>query len=109
VSKQQQLLKKELSVSQILRTHGRQFRQIQMRYSDGLNGRCAMGVIMSYFGWDGSQNYLAANDIIAVFYELKQVGVDGELLIDLNDSGFTFNEIADYIDLCITSSFDATA
>ncbi len=69
-----------------------------MRYSDGQNGRCAIGVIMSYFGWDGSQNYLAANDIIAVFYELKQAGVDGELLMDLNDSGFTFNEIADFLD-----------
>ncbi len=98
MGKQQRLLEKELSVSQILRTYGRQFRQIQMRYSDGLNGRCAMGVIMSYFGWDGSPNYLAAKDIIAIFYELKQADVDGELLIDLNDSGFTFDEIADYLD-----------
>jgi hypothetical protein len=28
--------------------------QVQNRYSDGHDGRCAMGVIMSYFGWAGT-------------------------------------------------------
>ena len=50
---QQQLLKHELSISQILKVHGKQFRQIKERYSDELDGRCAIGVIMSYLGWNG--------------------------------------------------------
>ena len=43
----------ELSISQIIRTYGKQFRQIRKQYTDGLSGRCVMGVIMSYYGWDG--------------------------------------------------------
>lgn len=56
---QQQLLKEELTISYILRTYGKQFEQIRERYSDGVNGRCAVGVIMSYYGWDGSDNFNA--------------------------------------------------
>jgi hypothetical protein len=53
----QQLLKPEMTVSQILRTYGKQFRQIRGQYSDGHNGRCAMGVIMLYYGWNGNSKY----------------------------------------------------
>ena len=49
MNRQQQLLRQELTVSQILRTYGKQFTQITERYSDGNNGRCVMGVIMSVF------------------------------------------------------------
>lgn len=49
-----------------------------------------------WMGWQSklfsSKRHYSSN------YELKQVGVDGELLIDLNDSGFTFNEIADFLE-----------
>jgi hypothetical protein len=95
---QQLQLFKELNVSEILGSYGKQFTQIQMRYSDGLNGRCALGVIMSYFGWDGKEDIDATNDILATIFELKNAGIDADLLIDLNDSGFTFDEIADYLD-----------
>jgi hypothetical protein len=47
---QQLILEQELTVSQILRVYGKQFRQITERYSDAQNGRCAMGVIVSYYG-----------------------------------------------------------
>ena len=50
MGRQQLLLRQELTVSQILRTYGKQFRQITERYSDGHDGRCALGVIMSYYG-----------------------------------------------------------
>lgn len=51
MSKKQQILEqKELTVSQILRTYGTQFTQIKELYSDGHNGRCAVGVNMSYYG-----------------------------------------------------------
>jgi hypothetical protein len=50
----QRLLKQQdLTIPEILREYGKQFRQIQMQYSDGHDGRCTLGVIMSYFGWNG--------------------------------------------------------
>ena len=54
----QQLQQQELTVSQILRVYGKQFKQIKRRFSDEQDGRCAMGVILSYWGWDGKLNSL---------------------------------------------------
>jgi hypothetical protein len=47
MSQQQQLLKQDMTISQILRTYGKQFTQIQMRYFDGQEGKYAIAVI----GW----------------------------------------------------------
>ena len=94
----QKLLIQKLSISQILRVYGKQFRQITERISDGRDGRCAIGVIMSYFGWDGRVDLDTANDLLAAVDILGHVGIDYDLLIDLNDSGYTFYEIADFLD-----------
>ena len=102
MSQQLQLIKQELSVSQILRIYGKQYTQITERYSDGQNGRCAIGVIMSYFGWDGRVDFDTAHDLLAASDVLKHAGIDEDLLIDLNDSGFTFGEIADNLDRSVT-------
>ncbi|MPZ08429.1 MAG: hypothetical protein GEU26_18775 [Nitrososphaeraceae archaeon] len=88
MSQQQQLLKQELTVSQILRIYGKKFRQVRKRYSDGHNGRCAVGVIMSYYGWNGKDDSHAAGRLIA----LRHVGVSKDSIIRLNDSG------TDYLD-----------
>ena len=98
MGQQQLLFKQGLTISQILRAYGKQFKQIQMQYSDGRNGRCAIGVIMSYFGWDGRIDFDTANNLLAASDTLKHVGLDEDLLMDLNDSGFTFHEIADYLE-----------
>jgi hypothetical protein len=100
---QQQLLIKNLTVSQILRTYGKQYTQIREQYTDGINGRCAMGVILSYFGWDGNPN----SDItMSVQAALAKTGLhDDFFMIDLNDSGMTFDEIADYLDKFDNSRF----
>jgi hypothetical protein len=95
VLKQQQ---QQLTVSQILRVYGKQFRQIQSRYSDGKNGRCAIGVIMSYFGWDGRVDFDTVYDLLIASDVLKRADIDEDLLIDMNDSGYTFDEIANYLD-----------
>jgi hypothetical protein len=95
---QRQLLNQDMPISQILRTYGKQFTQIQMRYSDGHKGRCAIGVMMSYFGWDGTDDFDTAKVLFVALGKLKQAGIDEDLLIDLNDSGYSFNEIADYLD-----------
>jgi hypothetical protein len=97
LQQQQQLLKRDMPISQILRTYGKQFTQIQMRYSDGHNGRCAIGLIMSYFGWNGKNDPGSARKLLAAFVSLKNEGIE-EILMDLNDSGYTFDEIADHLD-----------
>ena len=53
---------------------------------------------MSYFGWDGSGSFEAVNSLLAAADTLKLDGIVEDLLIDLNYSGYSFNEIADYID-----------
>jgi hypothetical protein len=93
----QQLLERELTVSQILRTYGQQFTQIKKKYSDGSNGRCAVGVIMSYYGWNGKDDPDAARRLLAALVVLRHVGIRDDL-VTLNDSGATFDEIADYLD-----------
>lgn len=94
----QQVLKQKLTVSQILRTYGKQFTQIIERYSDGRNGRCAIGVIMSYYGWNGKDDTQASGKLLGTLIALGHAGIDKHLLIHLNDSGFTFDEIADYVE-----------
>ncbi|HZA69516.1 MAG TPA: hypothetical protein VE548_07430 [Nitrososphaeraceae archaeon] len=98
MSRQQLLLRQELTLSQILRTYGKQFTQITERYSDGNNGRCAMGVIMSYFGWNGKDDVRASRKLLSAFIALTHAGVNKDLVIQLNDCGMSFNEIADYLD-----------
>jgi len=98
MSQPQQLLKQELTVSQILCEYGIRFTQIKERYSDGHNGRCAIGVILSYFGWDGRDEPDSTQTMLATFDNIKHADFDVDLLIDLNDLGYTFDEIADYLD-----------
>ena len=88
----------QLSISQIIRTCGKQFRQIRKQYTDGAGGRCVMGVIMSYYGWDGKCITNAERRLYAALTALRQAGINKELLIEMNDSGATFDEIADYLD-----------
>jgi hypothetical protein len=88
----------ESSISQIIRTYGKQFTQIRKHYTDGLSGRCVMGVIMSYYGWDEKCITNAERRLYAALVALRQAGISKELLIELNDSGSTFDEIADYLD-----------
>ncbi len=95
----EQLLMQEMSVSQILRIYGKQFTQIRNRYSDGLNGRCAIGVLMSYYGWNGKRKSDAEKSIQYALQVLKSAGIDKEIVVQLNDSSVTFNEIADWIEL----------
>ena len=96
---QQLILKQqELTVSQVLRVYGKQFTQITERYSDGYNGRCALGVIMSYFGWNGKDDIRASRKLLSAFIALTHAGVSKDLVVQLNDSGMSFDEIADYLD-----------
>ena len=90
--------KQVASISQIIRMYGKQFKQIRKRYTDGLGGRCVMGLIMSYYGWDGKCITNAERKLYAALVALQRAGISKELLIELNDSGATFDDIADYLD-----------
>ena len=98
MSQLQLLLKQDLTISQILREYGKQFTQIAKRYSDGRNGRCAIGVIMSYYGWNGKDDSDAASKLLGALIALRHAGIDKNLIIEMNDSGFTFDEVADCLD-----------
>jgi hypothetical protein len=99
MSKQQLLLRNKLTISQMLRTYGKRFMQVRKRYSDGHNGRCAVGVLMSYHGWNGKDDSEAERKLMKALIELKQVGISKEIVLQLNDSGMSFDKIADYIDI----------
>ena len=87
-----------MSVPQIIRTFGRQFRQIRKQYTDGHEGRCVLGVIMSYYGWDGKCISNAERRLYSALTALRREGVSEEQLIEMNDSGATFVEIAVHLD-----------
>ena len=53
---------------------------------------------MSYFGWNGRDDLDSVRGLFAALGELKYADIDEGLLIDLNDSGCTFDEIADFLD-----------
>ena len=74
MSQQQQLLKQELTVSEILRIHGKKFRQVRKRYSDGHDGRCAVGVIMSNYGWTGKDDSRAGEKLLGASIALRTCG-----------------------------------
>ena len=57
-----------------------------------------MGVIMSYYGWDGREDFDAVNNLLDASDTLNHAGIDYSLLKDLNDSGFIFDEIVDYLE-----------
>jgi hypothetical protein len=98
MSQQKQLLKQDLTISQILRSHGKRFIQVRKQYSAGQNRRCALGVIMSYFGWNGEDDSDAPNRLLDALVALGRDGIGENLIIRLNDSGATFDEIADCLD-----------
>jgi hypothetical protein len=52
----------------------------------------------SYFGWDGTDDFEVAKVLFITMDKLKRAGIDEKLLIDMNDYGYTFDEIADYLD-----------
>ena len=104
LEKEQRQQEKEFNIhqettSEIIRSYGKQFEQIQHRYGDGKNGRCVVGVLASYFGWDGKSK----DDITSIrFHEKIDYLLDGKIslleLFELNDKEHkTFDEIADIL------------
>ena len=50
------------------------------------------------FWLNGQDDFQASSKLLGTLIALRFAGVDRNLLIEMNDSGFTFDEIADYID-----------
>jgi hypothetical protein len=53
---------------------------------------------MSYYIWSGNDDSQAASKLLGALIALRSAGIDKNLLIEMNDSGLTFAEIADYLD-----------
>jgi hypothetical protein len=53
---------------------------------------------MSYYGWKGKDDSHAGKKLLGASIALRHTGVSKDLIIRLNDSGKTFEEIADYLD-----------
>ena len=65
------------------------------RYSDGHDGRCAVGVVMSYYGWNGIADPDNPTRILATPADLGRAGISKDQVINLvklNDSNMTFEE-----------------
>lgn len=88
----------QLKTSQIIRTYCKQFKQIPDELSDGKNGRCVMGALMSYCGWDGTHDGNTRN----VYFE-KAIRLTGSFeslhMVMMNNTGKTFDEIADWLEI----------
>ncbi|MGI0042284.1 MAG: hypothetical protein ACRD47_01120 [Nitrososphaeraceae archaeon] len=54
---------------------------------------------MSYHGWNGKDDPDAAKRLLATLVALRLAGTNKESLIEMNDCGMTFEEMADYLDL----------
>jgi 3'-phosphoadenosine 5'-phosphosulfate sulfotransferase (PAPS reductase)/FAD synthetase len=54
---------------------------------------------MSYYGWNGKRDsFDVAKSLTATLHSLKNAGVRIDFIAQLNDSGYSFDEIAEYID-----------
>ena len=53
---------------------------------------------MSNYGWNGKDDSHAGGKLLGASIALRQAGVSKDSIIRLNDSGATFDEIADYMD-----------
>ena len=53
---------------------------------------------MSYYGWNGRDDSQATKKLLNTLIALSYAGFERNILTVMNDSGYTFNEIADYID-----------
>jgi hypothetical protein len=48
--------------------------------------------------WLERQSAFGSSELLAALFALRHAGIGTDLMIDLNDSGMTFDEIADYLD-----------
>jgi hypothetical protein len=53
---------------------------------------------MSYYGWNGKDGPAVATRLLTTLVALRNEDINKESVIHFNDSGSTFDEIADYLD-----------
>jgi len=90
-------LKQEMGpvkLSQILRQT--KVKQIQCDLSDGKGGFCALGVLANFYGWDGKGH--AGEFYLRVIKELGKGGLETWHIFNKNDSGWSFEQIADFLE-----------
>jgi hypothetical protein len=53
---------------------------------------------MSYYGWNGKDDFEAAGKLLNLSNALRRASVKRDFVVHLNDSGLTFDEIDDNLD-----------
>ena len=53
---------------------------------------------MSYYGWNGKDDSKATGKLMDLSNALRQAGIRKDFVVKLNNSGLTFDEIADNLD-----------
>ena len=53
---------------------------------------------MSYYGWNGKDDSNAPKQLLDALVAIGRESISENLIIRLNDSGVTFDGIADYLD-----------
>ena len=87
-------IQKDLTIAQVLRICKTKYRQIRRNYTDNLDGRCAVGAVMNYM--TGDDQFIFHYGIGS--YIKDHFAIDEHEIIRLNDSGKTFDEIADWLE-----------
>jgi hypothetical protein len=92
----QQILQ-ERKLSEIVRNIP--YRQIKNALGDLMDGRCVIGGIMCYCGWDG-KDYWSNNALEIQTRVLDMVGGTEmwQVLVDKNNSGESFEMMADWLE-----------
>jgi hypothetical protein len=47
---------------------------------------------MSYYGWNGKDDLSAYGKLLCALIAVRNAGIDKNLIIEMNDSGFTFDD-----------------
>ena len=58
---------------------------------------------MSYYGWKGKDDSQASGKLLCALIALRHAEIDKNLLMELNDSGRSIDQIADYLDIAVNS------
>ena len=63
-----------------------------------LMGDVRLVLSWNIMGGDGKHNSDMTKSLQATYHALKKANISDDIIIELNDSGVTFDEIADFLD-----------
>ena len=83
---------KLVKVIEIVQEKKRLHRFIRYRYSDGEKGRCALGLLLTYYGWSGNpldDSYPSSNSNVFDMLNIHE----RNLIASINDKSNSYDEV----------------